>query len=154
MNLIQAQRLARGLMDQYGLTKRGWHFELDKAKSRFGCCKYTYKTITLSKALTEANEEVEVKDTILHEIAHALVGPGHGHGEVWKAKCREIGCRDQRCYTHEYVIPVKAKYQATCEGCGRTFQRHKKTPRGRQHACLCQSHLPWSDKKILKFSVA
>ena len=39
----------------------------------------------------------QVRDTILHEIAHALVGPGHGHDAVWKRKCREVGARPERC---------------------------------------------------------
>ena len=34
----------------------------------------------------------EVKNTLLHEIAHALVGPGHRHNRVWRQKAREIGC--------------------------------------------------------------
>ena len=33
-----------------------------------------------------------IRDTILHEIAHALVGPCHGHDAVWRQKAREIGC--------------------------------------------------------------
>lgn len=38
-----------------------------------------------------------IRDTILHEIAHALVGPNHCHDLVWKAKCLEIGATPRRC---------------------------------------------------------
>lgn len=33
------------------------------------------RQITLSRAITELNDRACVVDTILHEIAHALVGP-------------------------------------------------------------------------------
>jgi hypothetical protein len=29
--------------------------------------------------------------TTLHELAHAMAGPGHGHGPEWKAACERIG---------------------------------------------------------------
>ncbi len=32
-----------------------------------------------------------LRDTILHEIAHALSPLNERHGERWQAKCREIG---------------------------------------------------------------
>lgn len=148
MKQSEAYNLAVELMDKHGLLDKGWSFNFDDTKRRFGVCRYRSKTIGLSLPLTLANQEAEVRDTILHEIAHALVGPGNGHNEVWKAKCREIGCRDQRCYTHEYVVPVVSKYKAVCGGCGVVHRRHKKLPRGRRVACKCQSSKPW-DKKIL-----
>jgi hypothetical protein len=40
----------------------------------------------------------EILDTILHEIAHALVGHKEAHGPVWVAKAKEIGCSG--CPTH------------------------------------------------------
>ena len=38
----------------------------------------------------EGNEE-EIRDTVLHEIAHAIAGPEAGHGPLWKATARRIG---------------------------------------------------------------
>jgi len=149
MTLSQAQQLAESLMTHYGL--KDWRFQFDSAKRRFGACNYTRKQIRLSALLTQNNDEVRVKDTILHEIAHALT-PGHGHDKVWKAKCREIGCSDERCFTSEDTNIIAGKYKAVCGGCGKVFTRHRKTRTGRRHACLCQNHLPWDKKKLLEFS--
>jgi len=49
----------------------------------------------LSFSFEERSDEL-VRDTLLHEIAHALVGTAHGHDEVWKAKCLEIGAINLR----------------------------------------------------------
>ena len=32
------------------------------------------------------------KDTVLHEVAHAKVGPGNEHNEIWRKQARELGC--------------------------------------------------------------
>jgi predicted SprT family Zn-dependent metalloprotease len=154
MNLIQAKKLAIELMSDHGLLDTGWSFELDNAKTRFGVCRYRSKRIGLSQPLTLVNNEAEVRDTILHEIAHALT-PGHHHDSVWKAKCREIGCRDERCYTKENTVTIAGKYKAVCGGCGKTFERMKRVPRGRKTACLCQNKIKdWSKKKLLEYKVA
>ena len=29
----------------------------------------------------------DIRDTLLHEIAHAIVGPGHAHDAVWQTRC-------------------------------------------------------------------
>jgi predicted SprT family Zn-dependent metalloprotease len=34
-----------------------------------------------------------VKNTILHEIAHALVGNEQGHNEIWQSKAKELGVK-------------------------------------------------------------
>ena len=154
MNLAHAQHLAESLMQSHGLIKQGWRFQFDTAKRRFGVCKYGSKIIGLSAPLTNANDDAQVTDTILHEIAHALT-PGHGHDSVWKAKCVEIGCRPERCYTEENTNVIAGKYRAVCGGCGKTHTRHKRVPRGRRVACNCQNHIKdWNKKKLLEYKVA
>jgi predicted SprT family Zn-dependent metalloprotease len=95
MDMADAEKLATQLMHQHGLD--GWQFKWDRATKRLGSCNYTRKRITLSAHQTKNRQELEVKDTILHEIAHALLPPRTGHGKLWKAKCVEIGAKPQRC---------------------------------------------------------
>lgn len=135
MNLVLANRLANQLMTQHGLTQQGWRFKYDSAKRRFGVCKYRYKVIALSAPLVELNDEAEIKDTILHEIAHALVGPSHGHDLVWKRKAIEIGCNGKRCCDSKVVATPESRYVAVCSGCNHTHKRHKKPNYGISHSC-------------------
>jgi hypothetical protein len=82
------------LMDVHGLFKDDWRWELStRAHYTFGLCKYKRKLVRFSKSYIELNIYEEVVDTILHEIAHALAGPGKGHGYFWKKKAIEIGAR-------------------------------------------------------------
>ena len=129
MKLFEARVLAIQLMDKHGLLDTGWHFEFDNAKRRFGVCKYGMKRIGLSKHLTELNDEARVKNTILHEIAHALVGHKNGHNWVWRSKAIEIGCDGERCYNNREVATPEAKYEAVCVGCGHVHKKHKRPTR-------------------------
>jgi predicted SprT family Zn-dependent metalloprotease len=125
MNLYEAGHLARQLMKQHGLP--GWTFEFDHARRRFGCCNYTHHKITLSRSLTFLNPIEEVRDTILHEIAHALT-PGAGHGLRWRQKCGEIGARAKRCFTEDRVVSLPrppARYLFGCPRCDWWVQRHR-----------------------------
>ena len=126
MKLLKAKELAINLMEQHGLIDNGWHFEFDNAKRRFGVCKNYSKLIGLSKHLVELNDEAKVKDTILHEIAHALVGNKNGHNWVWRDKALEIGCNGERCYSSKDVATPEAKYEAVCVGCGDVYKKHKR----------------------------
>jgi predicted SprT family Zn-dependent metalloprotease len=129
VNLFDAQHLARSLMRQHGLA--GWTFRFDYARRRFGSCRARQKVITLSRPLTFLNDETEVRDTILHEIAHALT-PDDGHGAQWKRKCVEIGARPKRCYGDESVAsPPRrpAPYVMGCTSCGWWVDRRRRTRR-------------------------
>jgi predicted SprT family Zn-dependent metalloprotease len=127
MELYRAHQLATELMAKHDLIGKGWRFEFDTAKRRFGCCNYRYRKITLSKALVQVNTEERVKNTILHEIAHALVGCGHGHDWVWRNKAIEIGCDGKRCYTSENTTIPESKYIAVCKSCGHIHRKHRLT---------------------------
>jgi predicted SprT family Zn-dependent metalloprotease len=128
MNLTEARTLAVNLMAKHGLIEKGWRFEFDNARRRFGVCQYYSKRIKLSQYLVALNGIEEVRDTILHEIAHALVGAGHGHNHVWKRKALEIGCNGERCYNALEINTPQSKYVADCVGCGNTYKKHR-TPK-------------------------
>ena len=111
MELSDVQLLADRLLNEHELFEKGWSFSFDRAKRRAGSCKFSKKEITLAKAYAEQVDFKEIKNTILHEIAHALVGPKHGHNEIWKQKALEIGCDAERCH---YVVFSKPRYKLTC----------------------------------------
>ncbi|GIF23732.1 putative SprT family Zn-dependent metalloprotease [Actinoplanes tereljensis] len=95
MDLTEAGQLAAGLMARHRLT--GWRLVFDSAKTRAGVCRYDRKEIGLSGPLISLYDVDRVTDIVLHEIAHALAGPRHGHDRVWKATARRIGCSGERC---------------------------------------------------------
>ncbi|MGB7817670.1 MAG: SprT-like domain-containing protein [Ornithinibacter sp.] len=95
MEMTKALAMGRRLLREHDLG--GWTVVADRAKTRAGVCRFSKRQIGLSAPLTTLHSEEEVLDTILHEIAHALVGPQHGHDAVWRAKARELGSSGQRC---------------------------------------------------------
>jgi predicted SprT family Zn-dependent metalloprotease len=105
MELKKARQLAEGLLVSFGLLD--WKFEFDNAKKQFGLCRHSKHIIRMSRKLVALNNEKEVSKTILHEIAHALVGAGHGHGIVWKDKVISIGGVPERCYSRKVKQPKK-----------------------------------------------
>lgn len=133
MQLTDAATLTRKMMNEHGLGH--WMFEWDKSVRRFGCCHRGEKKITLSEYLVRLNTEERVLHTIVHEIAHALT-PGDHHGPKWKAKCRELGIKDTRCYSREDTNIVRGSWVGICRTCG--YQAHKfKKPRGRVACKSC-----------------
>ena len=109
----EVEALAVQLLQQYDLAN--WSFEFDYAKLRAGACHFATKKITMAREFACTAPEGEIRDTLLHEIAHALVGPRHSHGSVWQAKAREIGCSTARCHDFAFSQP---RYIVSCSnGC-------------------------------------
>jgi predicted SprT family Zn-dependent metalloprotease len=125
MDLADAFALARGLLDAHGLG--AWQVEFDAAKRRAGVCHFGQRRIGLSAPLTRLHEEEQVRDTILHEIAHALAGPRHGHDAHWRAIARRIGCSGERCVPAD-APRVPAPWLGTCPS-GHTVERHRRPER-------------------------
>lgn len=125
MQLIEARSLATGLMAHHGL--KGWRFVFDNAKMRAGVCRSGRREIGLSRVLTGLHTDAEVRDTILHEIAHALVGPQHGHDAVWRTRAKAIGCTAGRCVPAS-AARAEAPWAGVCPA-GHEFQRHRRPTR-------------------------
>jgi predicted SprT family Zn-dependent metalloprotease len=130
LTLVAARELAVSLMRQHGLD--GWAFAFNRNVRRAGVCRYPTSRrpgrIELSAHFVVRNPAAEVRDTILHEIAHALVGQSHGHDDVWKAKCREVGARPERTYGEHVAMP-KGRWRAECPGCRKGYDRHRRPKR-------------------------
>ena len=139
MNLPQAENLACSLIAEHGLFGQGWSFRFDRSLTRLGLCSHRKRTISLGQHATLANDEIAVRNTILHEIAHALVGPNEGHGPIWKAKCLEIGGDGKRLGN----ISVKAphKYQMYCLDCSYTWKYYRKPKVGPCYIHKCEKLL-------------
>lgn len=132
MRLSDAETLARQLMSKHGLGH--WEFKFDGGKRRFGYCRYPHGgqpgVISLSRYLTELNVEAEVRNVILHEIAHALTPTGELHGPEWKRVAREIGCTGDRCYDEAVVATPDAPWTIVCPNCGIEHKRYRRRGMG------------------------
>ena len=124
-----ALELASRLINEHGLE--GWRVKLDHARRRAGQCDFKAQTISLSRHYVRHAETHHIRDTILHEIAHALVGPSHGHNAIWRRKAREIGCSAMRCHNLTFT---KARWIMTCPNGCFTVERYR-----RKSGLICSS---------------
>lgn len=96
MDLNEARILAELHIENH-LSGQGWTFEWTRSKRSFGICRHApKKVIGLSSILTQGEEYAAMEQTILHEIAHAICGPGMKHGKIWKSVARAIGVKNPR----------------------------------------------------------
>ena len=133
MTLSEIDTLGNQLLQEHedkNDLEPGWRFGFDLAPARGGICRHTEKQITLSVTYCLKASEAEIVDTILHEIAHAIVGPQHGHDAVWKAAAQRIGCTAERCHRVEHTLP---RWRGQC-GCGKQWKRQRLT--SAQHATI------------------
>jgi predicted SprT family Zn-dependent metalloprotease len=128
--LAAVRRVALGLLAQHGLA--GWSFGYNRRKASLGVCFHGRKLIELSIHLVERNGAEEVLDTLLHDVAHALVGPDHGHDAVWKRKYVEVGAWPGCC--GEADMP-EGRWRSVCGACGSRFSQHRKPKRPRGWFC-------------------
>jgi predicted SprT family Zn-dependent metalloprotease len=116
------RELARSLLDAHGLE--GWTVRFSRSKRTLGRCLYDDRTIEVSRHFVERNDVEAIRDTLLHEIAHALVGFGHGHDSAWRQMCQRIGARPERL-SFEAEMPA-GRWQAVCPGCGLRHHKYRR----------------------------
>lgn len=147
MNLDEATNLMLTEMEKHGLDD--WHFEWTRAASFIGDCNHSVRRLRLSKPLTELNDVSVIRDTILHEIAHALVGPKEGHGPKWKAMARKLGAEPRYGTKPGTLVSPPKRYRAD-HPCGVTFQRNRMpSNNGYCPRCLKSSGREFSELTVL-----
>jgi predicted SprT family Zn-dependent metalloprotease len=134
--LIEIRKFAAEQMEKWGLIEENWTFVWDnRAISRYGQCRYGKKEIGITKKLALINTIEESKDVVLHEIAHALTGRGHGHDHVWKRMCRKVGAKPERCYKPKdrggSVNTIQGKYKLVNKDTGKVYRYYHRRPKNK-----------------------
>lgn len=102
-----------------------WAFGFGRGKRTLGTTRVrsgaTTGTIRISRHLVTDGTPEMVRDTLLHEIAHAVAYVRHGraamnHGPLWRAVAREIGARPEATCRAGPLVP--APHVLVCGRCG------------------------------------
>lgn len=128
--LATVRAMAEQLMAEHGLND--WALEFDRARQRAGECRRRKRVISLSEPLMLLWTPEQRRDTILHEIAHALTKGGHG--AEWQAMCRKIGANPARTWGHNGEQEIKGQWLGTCPA-GHTIRRQRITRTARWGSC-------------------
>lgn len=92
MNRQRASEITREEIRKHGLENWGVRLTTDPNQPFLGLCIHKDKVIVLNAHHIDIHHDKDIINTIKHEIAHAIVGAGHGHDETWANKAREVGC--------------------------------------------------------------
>lgn len=126
MDKTEARNLALTKMDEFGLLDEGWGFKFSKSKSAAGTCYHRKKLITISEHYVELNSREDILNTILHEIAHALLPSYVHHNDTWRNLFIHIGGNGSR--THSLIQP-KGKYSYVCPSCKERHEQYRGKPK-------------------------
>ncbi len=91
--ITQIIEIQNGLLLEFPFLSN-WTVNFDNAKRRAGICRLSSKEISISRNHALNNSQEVVRDTILHEFAHAIayeLFKETGHGKRWKQVARAIG---------------------------------------------------------------
>lgn len=119
----------RALLDEHEVE--GFGVAMSGRMTRaLGLCDFRKREIRISRKLAERNDRAVIDDVIRHEVAHALAGPGAGHGPRWKDACRVTGATPRSCVDAREIVTVPRDYRfkGECEACGQPVGQRRKAP--------------------------
>ncbi|GAA1644624.1 SprT-like domain-containing protein [Microbacterium flavum] len=140
-DLIEVRRMAEALLHTH--LDASWTFAFDNAKRRAGACDYTRGRITVSRYLAARYDDETNRQTLLHEVAHALAGARAGHGPVWKRTARGLGYTGGTTHYGETATEL-APWVGVCP-VGHVAYRHRRATR----ATSCAVCSPTFDARFL-----
>ena len=123
----QIEELWQQEKEKWGLS--AWALNFSNRKRSLGHCNCTKKVISISNSYLKTNPLPVMKDTLLHEIAHAIQFEKTGktgHGREWKDLAREVGCKPKRCADLADINLPAPKYIGICSSCGNKTNFYRK----------------------------
>ena len=152
MTLNDAETLTNSLLQQHAPNhwRQGWRFGSFLPPGRtLGNTDYGIKRINLSRNYVLKATESDVRDVILHEVAHVLAGRNvAAHGPVWRAYALSVGAHPRACKDASSV-DLGTRYVGKCpHGCIINYQRRpgaRTLAHGRCHTH--RSSILWKDTR-------
>lgn len=133
MDKSDFKKLGRQKLDEFGLQE--WIVVFNgRIKRAAGKCRPRKKRIELSETffvdLRDKIDDELLKDTVLHEVAHAVDFHRRrtsDHSKRWKRVAREVGARPNRTADiPKEVISLIADWKRECPECGWETYYHSK----------------------------
>jgi hypothetical protein len=140
MDLERLEAMAAREFVKHGL--HGWSFGFSGARRRLGICKYKHRRIEIAEYYARHSPEESVRDTLLHEVAHALAGPAAGHGPKWKAIAIRLGATPRSCETSGLAVQEPGDWRATCPACEKTVHLYRRPRSLTGYHCRCEARSP------------
>lgn len=138
VNIQQTYDLVVDTLKKHGLREKGWTFTVSRGKNILGSCVYKTKTIKISKYLIQLGTDEEVRETVLHEVGHALAGGKAGHGWLWREKCRDVGLMNPKQYSENISYDPPHKITLDCSVHGIIEKRHRRLKKGMLERMWCK----------------
>lgn len=126
--LTEVTALAESILREH--LPGDWRFEFDTAKKRAGACHFKTRRITLSRYLAAKHPLEAMRQTLLHEVAHAIAGHAAGHGPVWRATATRLGYTGGTTHALE-VATEFARWIGTCPNGHEVVRFRRPTARAR-----------------------
>ena len=151
-----AYKLVKDIARKGFKVRRLQRIEFTETVSQHGCC-VLWKgrnvwQLRLSWYRLQDGWEA-IRNTILHEICHAIAPFKEGHGPVWKKIAKQIGdlyhIKITRTSPHtDKVKAMTSKYLGKCDKCGKSWGYTRKTKlvkavekdHAKDWTCKCGSH--------------
>ena len=140
MDLNDAKAVALSLMNEHGVSH--YSLKFTPSFSFAGRCNYTKEIIELNPRWVERADGASVRNTILHEIAHALCGPRAAHGYRWFQTFTSIGGNGAGG-TRDFGVLATKRYVLKCTmGCDNLGYRQRRDPRLLANRVCKKHHAP------------
>ena len=133
----------------------GWELKFSNQKRHLGYCRPRKKVISISRAFMKTNSFEVIRDTLLHEIAHALHYLEAGktnHSNGWKKFALKVGCEPKRCATGEGLNMPKGNYVGVCPVCKKATHFYRRVRRSYSCSHCTKSYDPRYKLEIMSIS--
>jgi len=163
MDLLEVSDIARKLLKKHNV--KDWTFKYQtlaemntKGKYVLGRCDYAMKDIILCRELTQHETNIDrIRNTILHEIAHAIDytqrGTKSGHDKNWTKIAKSIGCSGNKCGdTSNVSLAGFAKWIGKCPKCNKKYYKMVK-PKTRMSCGKCGGKGVFDTKYIIDYTL-